>query len=56
MTQKEKGDHTIRVVDRTGKLLFETKGTMPNFMPPWTGDQPVAPHAIAPTDTTASGD
>ncbi|MCP4035843.1 MAG: hypothetical protein GY733_02815 [bacterium] len=56
VTEKEKEDHTIRVVDRTGKLLFEAKGTMPNFMPPWTGDQPVAAHAIAPTETTASGD
>lgn len=36
---------TVRVIDRKGKLLFETAGTMPDWMPAWTGDQPLAPGA-----------
>jgi len=33
---------TIRVIDRTGKLLFETAGTMPDWMPAWSGNQPTS--------------
>lgn len=32
----------IRVIDRQGKLLFETDGVMPSWMPAWEGDMPVA--------------
>jgi Tol biopolymer transport system component len=34
---------TIKVIDRKGKLLFETPGAHPAWMPAWTGNQPVAP-------------
>jgi Tol biopolymer transport system component len=34
---------TIKVIDRKGKLLFETPGSHPAWMPAWTGNQPVAP-------------
>lgn len=43
--QAEKKNHSstkIRVIDRKGKLLFETSGVMPSWMPAWKGDQPVA--------------
>lgn len=46
--QTEEKDYTstkIRVIDRTGKILFETAGIMPSWMPPWTGDAPVTAHA-----------
>jgi Tol biopolymer transport system component len=46
--QVEKRNHAsikIRVIDRRGKLLFETPGVMPSWMPPWKGDQPVAVYA-----------
>jgi Tol biopolymer transport system component len=41
----EKPNHPasiVRVIDRKGKLLFETAGLMPGWMPAWTGDQPMA--------------
>jgi Tol biopolymer transport system component len=39
----------IKVVDRKGKLLFETPGAHPAWMPAWTGNQPVAPSGKQPT-------
>jgi hypothetical protein len=53
--QTEEKDYTstkIRVIDRTGKILFETAGIMPSWMPPWTGDPPVA----APAGDTAKAE
>lgn len=54
--QAEEKDHSlnkIRVIDRTGKILFETAGIMPSWMPPWTGDLPVSPGVEAPSDSEA---
>ncbi len=41
-SKKEFEEYVVRVIDRKGKQLFETTGTMPSFMPPWKGTQPVA--------------
>jgi Tol biopolymer transport system component len=44
--QAEEKDHSlnkIRVMDRSGKVVFETAGVMPSWMPPWTGDMPLSP-------------
>jgi len=44
-SQKNFDEYLVHVIDRTGKELFKTAGTMPSFMPPWKGDQPVASYA-----------
>jgi len=49
-TEKLPEQHRVRVIDRTGKLLFETEGTMPSFMTAWSGEQPVAAHTQTPTN------
>ncbi|MDP6980800.1 MAG: hypothetical protein QF570_19730 [Myxococcota bacterium] len=41
-SEKKFEEYLVRVIDRKGKQLFETTGTMPSFMPPWKGTQPVA--------------
>ena len=38
-------EYLVHVIDREGKSIFETAGTMPSFMPPWKGNQPVAAYA-----------
>ena len=45
--EKNLSNRIVRVIDREGKLLFETEGTMPGWMPPWVGDQPLAKGAEA---------
>ena len=53
----EKKNHAaikIRVIDRQGRLLFETSGVMPNWMPAWSGDQPVAAFLEKNVGTTAT--
>jgi Tol biopolymer transport system component len=50
-TENKHEGSKVRVIDRTGKLLFETAGVMPNWMPAWTGDQPVA--ALAKNESPA---
>lgn len=43
----------VRVIDRTGKLLFETAGLMPSWMPAWTGDRPMAAYLETSTEESA---
>ncbi len=44
-SEKKFDQYRVHVIDRTGKQLFEATGTMPSFMPPWKGNQPVASFA-----------
>ncbi len=44
--EKQHASSKVRVIDRTGKLLFETTGTMPNWMPAWKGNQPSATPSV----------
>lgn len=53
-SEKNFEDYLVRVIDREGKRLFETAGTMPAFMPPWKGDQPVASFAQPKNETKSA--
>lgn len=57
--QPEEKDHSsskLRVIDRTGKILFETAGIMPSWMPPWIGDLPLSPGVENSSDADAENE